>query len=150
MKIAVACDHGGLCLKQQVVEYLNQNGYEVVDFGTMTSDSCDYPDFALKAVEAVAAGECDKGIVVCTTGIGVSIVANKVPTIRCALCTDTYLAYMTRQHNDANVLALAGAVTGKNLALEIVKTFLNTSFSGEEKHVRRIGKITAIEKKYNK
>ncbi len=148
MKIALACDHGGLALKREVVKYLEQNGYEAVDFGTDTFDSCDYPDFALRAAEAVAHGECERGIFVCTTGIGISIVANKVPGIRCALCTDPYLAKMTREHNDANVLAMGGGFIGVNLALETVKTFLTTAFSGEAKHQRRIDKITAIEKKY--
>lgn len=150
MKIAICCDHGGLTLKNAVVSYLKNNGYEVVDFGTTTENSCDYPDFALRAAEAVAGGECEKGIFICTTGIGISIAANKVPGIRCALCTEPFVARMTREHNDANALALGGGITGVNLALEIVKTFLQTPFSGEEKHSRRISKISAIERKYNK
>ena len=150
MKIALACDHGGLTLKNEVVKYLTENGYEIADFGTMTFSSCDYPDFALAAAEAVASGECDRGIFVCTTGIGISIAANKVPGIRCALCSDSYVAMMTRLHNDANALALGGGVTGVNLALEIVRTFLETPFSEEGKHQRRINKITEIEKKYSK
>ena len=150
MKIALACDHGGLTLKNEVVKYLTENGYEIADFGTTTFSSCDYPDFALAAAEAVASGECDRGIFVCTTGIGISIAANKVPGIRCALCSDSYVAMMTRLHNDANALALGGGVTGVNLALEIVKTFLETPFSEEGKHQRRIDKIAEIEKKYCK
>ncbi len=150
MKIALASDHGGLALKNEIVKYLKENGHEAVDFGTTTFDSCDYPDFALRAAEAVARGECEKGVFVCTTGIGISIAANKVPGIRCALCTDPYLAKMTREHNDANVLALGGGFIGVNLALETVRTFLSTSFSGEAKHQRRIDKISEIEKKYNK
>ncbi len=150
MKIAIACDHGGLTLKNEIVKYLAQNGMEAVDFGTTTYASCDYPDFALKAAEAVACGECEKGIFVCTTGIGISIAANKVKGIRCALCFDPYVARMTREHNDANVLALGGGVTGVNLALETVKTFLETPFSEEEKHSRRINKISQIEEKYMK
>ena len=150
MKVAVACDHGGLNLKNAVVRYLNENNYEVVDFGTTTSDSCDYPDFALKAAEAVASGACERGIFVCTTGIGISIAANKVPGIRCALCTDATCARLTREHNDANVLALGGGIVGVNLALDIVKTFLETEFSKLEKHQRRIDKISAIEQKYLK
>lgn len=150
MKIALACDHGGLTLKNEVVKYLTENGYEIADFGTTTFSSCDYPDFALAAAEAVASGECDRGIFVCTTGIGISIAANKVPGIRCALCSNSYVAMMTRLHNDANALALGGGVTGVNLALEIVKTFLETPFSEEGKHQRRIDKITEIEKKYCK
>lgn len=150
MKIALASDHGGLALKNEIVKYLKENGHETVDFGTTTFNSCDYPDFALRAAEAVARGECEKGVFVCTTGIGISIAANKVPGIRCALCTDPYLAKMTREHNDANVLALGGGFIGVNLALETVRTFLTTPFSEEAKHQRRIDKIAEIEKKYNK
>ena len=150
MKIAVACDHGGLELKTRVCDYLKKEGHEVVDFGTNTCASCDYPDFGIACAEAVAAGECERGIVVCTTGIGISIAANKVPRVRCALCSEPLSAKMTRLHNDANMLALGGAFVGVNLALEIVKVFLETPFSGEEKHQRRIDKITAVEKKYNK
>ena len=150
MKIALCCDHGGLRLKNAIMEYLNQNGYETKDYGTTNENSCDYPDFALLAAEAVQKGECERGIFVCTTGIGISIAANKVPGIRCALCSEPLSAKMTRLHNDANVLALGGGITGVNLGLEIVKTFLETPFSAEEKHQRRIDKITAIEKKYSK
>ncbi len=150
MKIALACDHGGLALKNAVATYLSEHGYELVDFGTTTENSCDYPDFALAAAEAVAGGECARGIFVCTTGIGISIAANKVPGIRCALCTDATCARLTREHNDANVLALGGGIVGKNLALDIVETFLTTEFSGLEKHQRRIDKISAIERKYMK
>ncbi len=150
MKIALGSDHGGLTLKNQVIAYLEEAGHEVHDFGTKTYDSCDYPDFAVAAAEAVARGEYDRGIVVCTTGIGISIAANKIPGIRCALCTEPLSAKMTRLHNDANVLALGGAFTGVNLALEIVRVFLETPFSNEEKHQRRIDKITEIERKYSK
>lgn len=150
MKIALACDHGGLNLKNAVAKYLAENGYEIADFGTTTENSCDYPDFALAAAEAVAAGECERGIFVCTTGIGISIAANKVRGIRCALCTDATCARLTREHNDANVLALGGGIVGVNLALDIVETFLTTEFSGLEKHSRRIGKIALIEEKYMK
>lgn len=150
MKIAVCCDHGGLNLKNAIVKFVTENGYEVTDFGTTTECSCDYPDFALLAAEAIARGEYEKGIFVCTTGIGISIAANKVPGIRCALCTEPLSAKMTRLHNDANVLALGGGFTGVNLGLEIVKTFLETPFSEEAKHQRRIDKITQIERKYNK
>lgn len=150
MKISIGCDHGGLTLKNAVVDWLKSNGYEVVNFGTDTFASCDYPEFAMKAAEAVANGECDFGIVVCTTGIGISIAANKVPGIRCALCSEPLSAKMTRLHNDANMLALGGGMIGINLGLEIVKTFLETPFSEEEKHVRRIDKIKAIEEKYCK
>ena len=150
MKIAVACDHGGLALKQAVMDWLGKNGYEAVDYGTDSSCSCDYPDFALKAAEAVAAGECASGVLVCTTGIGISIAANKVRGVRCALCSEPFSAKMTRLHNDANMLALGGGIVGVNLGLEIVKTFLETPFSAEEKHARRIAKIAAIEEKYCK
>ncbi len=149
MKIALACDHGGLNLKNAIIKELTSHGYEVVDFGTNTTDSCDYPDFALPAAEAVARGECEKGIVVCSTGIGVSIVANKVPGVRCAHCHDTYCAEFTRLHNDANMLALGEKVVGVGYALKIVNTFLSTEFEGG-RHQRRVDKITAIEKKYSK
>lgn len=150
MKVALCCDHGGLALKNAVKKFLEENGYTAVDFGTTTENSCDYPDFALRAAEAVASGECDRGVFVCTTGIGISIAANKVPKIRCALCHEPLSAKMTRLHNDANVLAMGGGITGVNLGVEIVRVFLETPFSGEEKHRRRIDKITAIEKKYNR
>lgn len=150
MKIAICCDHGGLRLKNAIKEYLAELGHEAVEFGTTTEDSCDYPDFALLAAEAVAEGKCERGIFVCTTGIGISIAANKVPKIRCALCTEPLSARMTREHNDANVLALGGGYTGVNLAKEIVKVFLETPFSEGVNHKRRIDKITAIEKKYLK
>ena len=150
MKIALCCDHGGLALKNAVVKYLEGGGHEAVDFGTTNECSCDYPDFALAAAEAVARGECERGIFVCTTGIGISIAANKVPGIRCALCSEPLSAKMTRLHNDANVLALGGGFVGVNLAREIVKVFLETPFSAEAKHQRRIDKISAIERKYCK
>ena len=120
MKIALACDHGGFNLKNEVIKYLESHGYEYKDFGTYTTDSCDYPDYALPAAEAVANGEFDRGIVICSTGIGVSIVANKVPGIRCAHCHDTYCAEFTRLHNDANVLAMGEKVVGPGYALKIV------------------------------
>ena len=139
--IAIASDHGGVDLKEAVKNHLEKEGYEVKDFGTNSKDSCDYPDFARPAAEAVADGTCEKGIVICTTGIGVSITANKVPGIRCALCSDSLTAKMTRLHNDANVLAMGAGITGELSALEIVDTFLKTEFSGEERHARRIRKI---------
>lgn len=139
--IALGSDHGGYDLKMQVMEHLKERGLEVKDFGCFGKSSCDYPDFGRAAAEAVADGTCDRGIVVCTTGIGISIAANKVKGVRCALCTDPYLAKMTRLHNDANMLALGGGITGKNLALEIVDTFLDTEFSQGENHIRRISKI---------
>ncbi len=149
MKIALACDHGGLNLKNAIKKYLTENGYEYEDFGTDTLDSCDYPDYALPAAEAVASGKCDKGILVCSTGIGVSMVANKVPGVRCAHCHDAYCAKFTRLHNDANVLAMGEKVVGVGYALQIVETFLTTEFEGG-RHQRRVDKITAVEKKYCK
>ena len=139
--IALACDHGGFDMKQIVIEYLEEHGIEYKDFGCYDKTSCDYPVFARPAAEAVASGECEKGIVVCTTGIGISIVANKVKGVRAALCNDPYAAKMTRLHNDANVLALGGGMIGKNMAIDILETFLNTEFSEGENHIRRISLI---------
>ena len=139
--IALGSDHGGFDLKCQIMDYLKEKGIEYKDFGCYDKNSCDYPEFGKAAAEAVASDECDRGIVVCTTGIGISIAANKVRGVRCALCTDPYLAKMTRLHNDANMLALGGGFVGKNLAIEIVETFLNTEFSEGENHIRRIGKL---------
>ena len=150
MKIAIACDHGGLNLKKSLIAYLEKRGHTYQDFGTYTKDSCDYPDFAVQAAEAVAFGDCDRGIVVCSSGIGVSIVANKVPGIRCAHCHDTYCAKYTRLHNDANMIAFGEKVIGEGMMEEIVNLFLTTEFEGGERHERRIAKITAIEKKYGK
>ena len=141
MKVAMGSDHGGYDLKVTVKEHLEKQGIEVKDFGCFDRSSCDYPDFGKAAAKAVASGEYDRGIVFCTTGIGISIAANKVKGVRCALCTDTYLAKMTRLHNDANVLALGAADIGAGLALDIVDVFLNTEFSNEEKHVRRVNKL---------
>ena len=146
MKISVGCDHGALNLKNKVVEHLKKNGHEVMDFGTHTAASCDYPEFAAAAAKAVASGECEKGIVLCTTGIGVSISANKVDGIRCALLSDVWSAKMTRLHNDTNMMAMGAGVVGENLALEIVDTWLGTEFSGDERHQRRIDKLMALEK----
>ena len=146
MKIAVACDHGALDLKNAVIAHLEKQGHEVVNFGTNTLDSCDYSDFAAPAARAVAAGECDRGIVMCTTGIGVSVSANKVKGIRCALLSDLMTARMTREHNDTNVMALGAATIAIPLALEIVDTWLTTEFSHGERHVRRIAKVAALEK----
>ena len=145
MKISVACDHGALDLKNAVKAHLEAKGYEVADFGCHTLESCDYPDMIAPAAQAVANGECDKGIVLCTTGIGASITANKVKDIRCALLSDVLSARMTRLHNDTNVMALGAGIVGKNLALEIVDVWLGTEFSGDERHQRRINKMMAIE-----
>ena len=145
MKIAIGCDHGALALKNTVKAHLEKKGYEVCDYGTYTLDSCDYPDFAEKAAKAVASGECEKGIVLCTTGIGISIAANKVKGIRCALLHDTWSAKMTREHNDTNMMAMGAAIVGEMLALQIVDTWLGTAFSAEAKHQRRIDKTMALE-----
>lgn len=150
MKIAIGCDHGGFELKQSVLEYLNKNGYEFEDFGTYTADSVDYPDIAIKVAEAVAANEFERGILICGTGIGIGISANKVPGIRCAIVSDPYSAQLTREHNNANMIAFGGRVIGTGLAEMIVEKFLTTEFSNGERHIKRLDKITAIEKKYNK
>ena len=141
MKIALGSDHGGYDLKVKIIEHLKEREIDYKDFGCYDKNSCDYPEFGRAAAQAVATGEFDRGIVVCTTGIGISIAANKITGVRCALCTDAYLAKMTRLHNDANMLALGGGFTGVNLALEIVDTFLDTEFSEGENHKRRISKI---------
>ena len=146
MKIAIGCDHGALELKNVLIPHLEKKGYEVKDFGTYSLDSCDYPDFAAPAAQAVASGECEKGIVLCTTGIGVSIVANKVKGVRCALLSDVMSARMTREHNDTNMMAIGAGVVGQMLALEIVDTWLGTEFSNEARHQRRIDKMMALEK----
>ena len=147
MKISLGCDHGGLELKNEIKAHLEARGFECRDFGTYTKDSCDYPDYARPAAEAVASGECERGILVCTTGIGVSITANKVNGVRCALLHDKMSARLTREHNDTNMMALGAGVVGEMLALEIVDTWLDTPFSGAERHQRRIDKVMAIEKK---
>mgnify|MGYP003159786647 FL=1 len=134
--IGLGCDHGGLELKKTVMEYLDSKGIEYKDFGTYTSDSCDYPVYGKAVAHAVADGQCDKGIIICGTGIGISITANKVKGIRAALCHDVFSAKATREHNDANILAM-----GARVALEIVKAFLETEFSGDERHIRRIAMI---------
>ena len=146
MKIAIGCDHGALALKNKLVSHLEAKGYEVRDFGTHTPDSCDYPIYAAAAARAVAAGECERGIVLCTTGIGVSIAANKVNGIRCALLHDLESARLTRLHNDTNMMALGAGVTEEALALELVDTWLTTEFSGDERHSRRIAGVMALEK----
>ena len=145
MKISIACDHGAFEMKELIKAHLTDKGYEVVDFGCHSLASCDYPDMIAPAAQAVAKGECEKGIVLCTTGIGASIVANKVDGVRCALLHETWSAKMTRLHNDTNVMALGAGVVGKNLALEIVDTWLGTEFSHDERHQRRIDKMMAIE-----
>lgn len=145
MKISIACDHGAYGLKEKVRGWLMEAGHEVRDFGCYGVESVDYPDFAIPAAEAVASGEADRAVLLCTTGIGVSISANKVRGVRCALCTDTMTARMTREHNDTNALAIGAGVVGENLAREIVFTWLATPFSGAARHQRRIDKISAYE-----
>ena len=144
--IALACDHGAYALKEEVKKHLDKKGLAYKDFGTHSLDSCDYPDFAAPAAKAVASGECDKGIVLCTTGIGVSITANKVKGIRCALLSDLMTARLTREHNDTNVMAIGAGVVGQMLALQIADTWLGTAFSGDARHQRRIDKVMALEK----
>lgn len=143
--VALASDHGGFALKESVKKHLEERNIEYRDFGTYDLNSCDYPDFGAAAAKAVANGECEKGIVVCTTGIGISIVANKIKGVRCALCSEVSTARLTREHNDANVLAMGGGFVGPVLANEIVDTFLDTPFSNLEKHSRRIAKIADLE-----
>lgn len=144
MKIAIACDHGGYLLKQDILIWLEEHDIDYEDFGCYSTESVDYPVFAEKAARAVADGACDKGIVICTTGIGVSIAANKVKGIRCACCSDCYSARMTRRHNDANMIAMGARVVGVDLGRMIAETFLTTGFEGG-RHQRRIDQITAIE-----
>ncbi len=145
MKIAIGSDHGGLRLKKEVIKHLEKKNIEVRDYGTYTEDSCDYPDFAEKVAEAVVAKEYDYGILICGTGIGISISANKIPGIRAALCSDTFSAHATREHNNANILAMGERVVGTGLALDIVDAFLGSTFEGG-RHENRVNKIMEIEK----
>ncbi len=139
--IAIGSDHGGFELKKKLMEHLSARGLEYKDFGTYSSASCDYPVYAKAVANAVASGECEKGIIICGTGIGVSITANKVHGIRAALCGDCFSAEATRLHNDANVLCMGARVVGEGLALKIADTFLDTPFSNDERHIRRISMI---------
>ena len=139
--ISLGSDHGGYELKAAIIRHLEERGIECKDYGCYGLDSCDYPVYGRAAAEAVADGTCEKGIVVCTTGIGISITANKVKGVRCALCTNTELAKMTRLHNNSNMLALGASVVSEELAMEIVDAFLDTEFSNEERHIRRIDLI---------
>ena len=143
--IAIANDHSALDMKAEILSLLDQMGLPYQDFGTDSANSCDYPIFAARAARAVASGACERGIVLCGTGIGVSITANKIPGIRCALCHEAYSARLTREHNDANMLAIGARVTGPELAKDIVRTFLTTPFSGEARHVHRVGLLTRVE-----
>ncbi len=138
--IAIACDHGGYELKKEIIAYLESNKLEFIDLGC-NGESVDYPIYARKAGEAILNGTCDKGILICGTGIGISITANKMKGIRCALCSDVFSAEATREHNDTNMLALGGRTVGAGLAIKIVDTFLNTPFSNDERHIRRIQMI---------
>lgn len=144
MRIGIGCDHNGVVLKKTILELLAQQGHQVEDFGTHTADSVDYPDIAKEVAQAVARCACDRGILICGTGIGMSITANKVPGVRAAVCHDVFLARRAREHNDANVLCLGGSTLGPALAQEIVRTYLETSFEGG-RHARRVGKISALE-----
>ena len=144
MNISIGCDHGGFALKENIRAYLEEQGHTVTDVGCKSLESCDYPDFGAAAARLVASGACERGIVICTTGIGISISANKVKGIRCAQCGDAFSAEMTRRHNDANMLALGAGITGPNLAQKIVEVFLSTGFEGG-RHARRVDKLMQIE-----
>jgi ribose 5-phosphate isomerase B len=150
MKIAIGGDHASVYIKKTIIEALEQDGHNVVDLGTYTSESVDYPDYGQMVAETVASGDAERGIAICGTGIGISISANKVKGIRCALCSDVFSAKATRLHNDSNVLALGERTVGVGLALEIVHAWIETPFSGDERHAKRVGKISAIEEKYFK
>jgi ribose 5-phosphate isomerase B len=147
MTIAIACDHGGFELKAVIIEHLTQQGKSISDFGAYSCEACDYPDYAVPVCEAVLSGQADYGILICGTGIGMSISANKIHGIRCALLGDVFSAKATRAHNDTNVMALGGRVTGAGHALEIVDAFLGTAFSGDQRHVARINKAMNLEKR---
>lgn len=149
MKIGIGSDHGGYNLKEEIKKYLNDKGCEVVDFGTNSNDSVDYPDYGQAVAEAVVNKEVEKGIICCGTGIGISIAANKVPGIRCAVVSDTFSAKMSRAHNDANMLSLGERVVGRGLALEIVEAWINSEFEGD-RHAKRVDKLCKIEEKYCK
>ena len=139
--IALGSDHGGFALKQELMKHLEARGFEYKDYGTYSDASCDYPVYGKAVAHAVASGECERGIIICGTGIGISIAANKVPGVRAALCGDCFSAEMTRRHNDANILAMGARVVGPGLAMKIADTFLDTPFSGDERHIRRINQI---------
>ncbi len=142
--IAIGCDHGGFELKNHIIKYLGDKGIELCDFGTYSEDSCDYPDIAGKVAKAVAEGKHEKAILICGTGIGISMAANKIKGVRAALCSDVYSAKMTRNHNDANILCLGGRVTGRELAFMICDTFLSEEFEGG-RHQTRIDKLHMLE-----
>lgn len=146
MKIAIAADHGGYKLKEEIKPYIESLGHTVTDFGAYSEDSVDYPDYAAPCARAVVSGEMDRGIVICGTGIGISIAANKIKGVRCGLCTDPVMARLTREHNDANMLAMGARIIGGELARGIVKAFLETDFSNGQRHIDRINKITELER----
>ncbi len=141
MKIAIACDHGGYELKVKLIPHLEEMGHEIIDYGCDSTDSVDYPSYGKAVGSAVVDGKADRGIVICTTGIGISIAANRIKGVRAAVCTNGLMAKMTRLHNDANVLALGANIVGYGLAVEICDVFLDTEFSGGERHVRRVKAI---------
>ena len=143
-KVAIACDHGGFELKQPVIDFLTANGYEYVDFGCNSTESVDYPDYAIPAAKAVACGECDVGILICGTGIGMSLCANKIKGVRAACCSEDYSARMTRLHNNSNILCFGARVIGAGIAIDLVRIFLETEFEGG-RHNKRIDKIMALE-----
>jgi len=143
--IALACDHGGFELMRDVKVFLDAGGFEYKDFGTFSAQSCDYPELAVLAANAVLSGECDRGILICGTGIGMSIAANKIPGIRAALCTDCFMSEMTRRHNNANILVLGGRVTGAGHACKIVDVFLNTGFESSGRHGRRVEMLDELD-----
>lgn len=146
--IAIGCDHGGFELKEAVKKHLDERKIEYKDFGTYSADSCDYAVFAEKAARAVSGGECERGLLFCGTGVGISMAANKVRGIRACCCSDKFSAEMTRLHNDANMLCLGGRVVSAEKAIELVDIFLDTEFSGEERHIRRIAQITDLENRF--
>ncbi len=145
MKISIACDHGALVLKTRLKEYLLSEGYEVIDCGTNTLDSCDYPDYCIQACKLLVEGKVDRAIVMCTTGIGMSICANKIKGVRCALVDKPEIAKLTREHNDSNALAMGACLVDFETCKKIVDTFLTTPFSNGERHIRRVNKIKALE-----
>jgi ribose 5-phosphate isomerase B len=148
MNIAIGCDHAGFGLKEDILKLLKDLNFEINDYGTHSTESVDYPDFGVKVSELVSSGKAEKGILICGTGIGMSMVANKFPNIRASLCNDLFSAKMSRLHNDANILVIGGRVVGKDLAAEIVKTWLTTPFEGD-RHLRRINNIKILEENLN-
>jgi ribose 5-phosphate isomerase B len=147
-RIAVGADHAGFPLKEPVIKYLKSEGFEVTDFGTNSTAAVDYPDFAEKVGEAIKDGKADMGIVLCGSGVGASVAANKIPGVRAGLCHDTFSARQGREDDDTNVLCMGARVVGESLALEILKSFVHAEFSGAERHLRRLNKVISVEKRY--